>query len=298
MKRLVDLDTGEIIEGVSRVITTSQEKKIESYKQLQNQRKNLREVIKKNCGDFYFYRYDKLLERLKDDSATAFRFLYLCACADKDGYLIKYGKEYCKTKDDFTYIFDRPVRTARTYTTTLIANELLYKDSNGYRLNPMFYSMGGMDDDFKRQSVRTFNQAIKDLYYNSDPKEHTFIGQLLKLVPYINIYRNVLCTDINCAEKDKLKPLTKTEIVSILQPDNNYGYQLFDKLMNTFIKGEPVIGLFRSMGIDQYVINPKVFYRGNNYKELQDLIDMFDISKYQYLKKQENKKKMRKAEEV
>lgn len=174
----------------------------------------------------------------------------------------------------------------------IIDYKLVYKDTLGYRINPIYYSMGGMDDDFKRQSVRTFNQAIKELYYNSDPKEHSLMGQLIKLVPYINIYSNTICENIDCIDKKEIQPLTKTEIANILQANNTYGYTLLDKLMNIFIKGEPVIGLFTSMGQYQYRVNPRLFYRGNNPWELRDLIDLFDIAKNQFIRK----KKMTKEE--
>lgn len=291
-KRVIDYETGEIIDNVTRVVTESEEKRISEFKQLQQRRNNLRKLIEKHCGNFYFYRYDSLLDQLDDDTATGFRFLYLCACADAEGYFIKYKDEYCKTKDDFTYIFDRPVKTTRSYMTDMIKNKLVYKDAKGYRLNPIFYSMGKIEKEFKHRSVRTFDKAIKELYYNSNPKEHKLIGHLLKLVPYINIYNNTICENIDCNDKKQIRPLNKTEIALLLQSNNTYGYTLLDKLMNVFIKGEPVIGLFTSMGQDQYRINPRLFYRGNDYRELQDLIDAFDIAKSQFIRK----KKLNKGE--
>lgn len=288
-KKVIDYDTGEIIENVTKVITESQEKKASEYKQLQQRRKNLRELMKKHCGNFYFYRYDKLLEQLDDDTATAFRFLYLCACATSDGYFIKYKGEYCKTKDDFTYVFDRPQRTTRKYMDDLLVHNLIYKDKVGYRLNPLFYSMGGMDDDFKRRSIRTFNFAVKELYYNSDPKEHKMFGRLLKLVPYINVYNNVLCWNIEETEKDLIQPLTEDEIREIIHPKNNYSYDVMERFSKLFLKGEPVLGRFNSAEQYQYIINPRLFYRGNNVHDLQAVIDQFDIAKHQYLRKQKKK---------
>lgn len=288
-KKVVDYDTGEIIENVVRVVTKPEQKKIDEYKELQQRRKQLRELISNQCGGFYFYRYDKIVELLSDDTATAFRFLYLCACADKDGYLIKYDHEYCTTIEDFTYIFDKGKDSVKKYMKNIVEANLIYKDGQRYKLNPMYYSMGGMDDDFKRQSIRTFNNAIKHLYYNSNPKEHSIMGQLIKLVPYINIYNNTLCTDIECVDKKQLIPLDKADIANILQPNNNYGYTLLDKLMHVLVKGEPVIGLFISMGQYQYRVNPRLFYRGNNPKDLQDLIDTFDIAKTQFTDKKRRK---------
>ena len=291
-KRVIDYDTGEIIEDVSRIITETEDKKITEYKQLQQRRKHLRKLMEEHCGNFYFYRYDKLLEQLGEDTATAFRFLYLCACADKDGYFEKYANEYCKTKEDFTYIFDKGKDTVRRYVDSLLKHNLLFKDEKGYKLNPLFYSMGGMDSEFRRNTIRTFNKAVKELYYNSDPKEHRVIGKVLKLVPYINIYNNVLCWDIEETNKEKIQPLTIYEIREILHPKNNYSYDIMDKLEMLFIKGEPVLGRFESVGTEQFIINPRLFYRGNNPRDLQSIIDAFDIAKNQYLKKKQKRKSL------
>lgn len=284
-KTIIDYDTGEIITDVSRIITTSEDHKLSEYRRLQQKRENLRTMIEKHCGVFYFYRYDKLLEQLNDDTATAFRFLYLCACATKDGYIIKYDHEYCKIVEDFTYVFDKTKDTVRRYMEAMTDNNLIFKDDMGYRLNPLFYSMGGMNDDFKRNTIRTFNKAIKELYYNSNPKEHKMMGKLLKLVPYINIYNNVLCWDIYETDKQLIQPLDISEIRTILHSKNNYGYDVVNKIEDLFIKGEPVLGRFTSVGQTQYIINPRLFYRGNDAKDLKAIIDQFDIAKSRYQKK-------------
>lgn len=284
-KTFIDYDTGEVLEGITSYTTESDDAKRTAYRQLQQKRKHIRELVDHHCGEFYFYRYDKLLEQLQDDTATAFRFLYLCACADKDGYVYKYGREKCRSVEDFTYVFEKTKDTVRRYMETLTSNQLIFKNDGSYKLNPLFYSMGNLDDDFKRNTIRTFNKAIKELYYNSDPKEHKMIGRVLKLVPYINVYNNVLCWNIYETDKQLIQPLTLSEIRTIIHPRNNYGYQVVENLMNLFIKGEPVIGNFTSIGEEHYIINPRLFYRGNNANDLQLIIDQFDISKYQHLKR-------------
>lgn len=292
-RRLCDLNTGEIYEEVVKVITKKQQETATEYKKRKEQRQKLFDKISRHCGNFYFYRYDKLLHQLNQDTAIGFRFLYLCACADKDGYFIKYNGEYCRTKEDFVYIFEKTKPTVRKYVDELIGDNLLFKDDKGYRINPLFYSAGNITDEFKRNSIRTFNNAIKELYYNSDPREHSLIGQFLKLAPYINIYTNTLCWNIEEKNKDYIEPLSRNEIIGILEIESKYSYTIFNKLERIFIKGEPVLGKFTSSGQDLYRINPRLFYRGNNVKELQDLIDMFDINKKQYIKYVE-KKKMKK----
>lgn len=295
-KNYLDLEFGNVEEDIHHLVTEKQHEAGLRYKKQLERRQKLYEKLSSHCGNFYFYRYDKLLEQLKDDTAVGFRFLYLCACADEEGYFIKYNNMYCKTREDFTYIFEKPKNTVCRYIDEMINNNLLFKDDKGYKLNPLFYSTGKLDNEFKRNSVRTFNKAVKELYNNASSKEHAYIGKLLKLAPYVNVYNNILCWDIKETDVNKVNPLTIEEIRGIVHPNNNYSYAVMDKLENLFIKGEPVIGAFNSVGQVQYIINPRLFYRGNNINDLQAIIDHFDISKSQYLKKVKKKKMERKGE--
>lgn len=291
----VSLSTGERVNDVVELVTMDKKKRQEQYKQFQQKRSRLRKLMERQCGNFYFYRYDKLLEQLDDDTATAFRFLYLCACADKDGYFQKNSSRNCSSIDDFINIFDAGKDTIRRYMETLINNKLLFKEDNGYKLNSIYYHTGKLPDEYKNNTIRTFNEAIKELYHASTPREHKMIGQILKLVPYINIYNNVLCWNIEETDKSKIQPLTFDDIRNIMRPKNKYNYEIMKKLEKLFVKGEPVLGNFSSVSEEQYIINPRVFYRGNDVNDLKAIIDQFDIAKNQYINKKK-KKMMKKGE--
>lgn len=293
-KRFFDED-GVIYDGVIRLITEKQQAAGIKRKKELEQRRKLYEKIEEHCGNFYFYRYDKLIEQLNDDTATAFRFLYVCTCANKDGKIIAYDDTPCRTISDFTYVFEKTIDTVKHYLETIMSNNLIYKKDGCYWVNPIYYVTNLQDSDNKKHSVRVFNEAIRHLYRNSNPKEHSLMGQFLKLVPYINIYTNILCWDIGETDPDFIHPLTKQEIQKVLKDDAAYGCVIFNKLEKVFIKGEPVMGRFISSGEEIYRINPRLFYRGNNVKQLQDLIDTFDINKNQYIRRVE-KKKMKKME--
>lgn len=293
----MNMRTKEITDNVVSLITSSQQERNTQFSQRTKKQKKLNKLIYQHCGGFFFYKYSDLLEHVKGDTAAAFRFIYLCACADKDGYFIKYHDKYCESRDDFTYIFDRPLRTTRKYVDELVGYDLLIKDMQKYKLNVDYYSCGVIDENFKRQSVRTFRNAVKELYCNSDPNQHGLIGELLKFIPYLNIYNNVLCWYPEEPSKDMIQPLTLQEIRHILRQNSNYGYVIEEKLEDIWINGEPVFGKFETVGEYHYIINPRLLYRGNDPKDLQSLIDQFDISKHQYLNNlNKHKRKMVKGE--
>ena len=116
------------------------------------------------------------------------------------------------------------------------------------------------------------------------------------IAPYINLYNNILCWYPEESDKDKIQPLTLAEIRFILRANSNYGYEIERKLESLFIKGEPVFGKFEAAEEYQYIINPRLLYRGNDPLQFKGLIDQFDVAKGQYLNKKENKKTKKKMD--
>lgn len=296
-KQLIDPETGEII-NVSRYITPEQDERISNFRRMTKKARKLHKMIAQHCGGFFFYRYQDLLSVLDGDTATGFRFVYLCACATKEGYFIKYNNELCRTQEDFTYIFDKTKDTVKKYLLKLEERNLIFKDEKGYKLNSLYYYCSlNNDDEQKRNSVRTFRNCVKELYNNSNPNEHALMGELLKFVPYINIYNNVVCWNPEESDKNEVQPLTLRDIRYVIRENSNYGRELEEKLEMIFIKGEPVFGKFEAANEHHYVINPRLLYRGNDPSQFKSLIDQFDIAKGQYLNKQ-HKLRKRKTENV
>lgn len=283
--------TGEFKDDVRSITTGSDIKKREENIKAFHLRREFFNTIGKELGNFYFYRYDKLLELLNEDTATAFRFLYLCTYGDKHGNILTYNDQKCSTYSDFIFIFDRTKSSVIKIVKTLEDYKLIYKQNDYYKISREYYSMNLDSTAFKKNSIRTFNRAIRDLYNNSDPREHSIIGELLKLVPYINISNNVLCWNIEDVHPDEIVPLDMNEIRTILRPKSDYGRKIMNKLEKLFVKGEPVLGKFNSVDQIQYVINPRLFYRGNDITQLNAIIEQFDISKHRYLNNK-NKKRM------
>lgn len=288
-KRIADLETG-VIHEVVRFTTVKQAEAQASYKKRNKSKLEFNEELIGHYGYFYFLRYDKVIELLEDDTATAFRFLYLCTFGDRNGNIIAFDKHKCATYEDFTHIFEKTTATVKYYLGSMVENKLIYKESGYYKINPIYYSNSLDDDESKRNSIRTFKEAIKELYRNSNVREHALMGQIIKLVPYINIYKNILCFNIECADKDLIEPLSKNDIASILKPEGTYGYEMLDKLLKSYCKSEPVMGVFESGCEEHYVINPRLFYRGNKKEDLLSLVDAFDISKAQHERKLQKKR--------
>lgn len=271
-------DTGEVKENVVSIITEEDRRRHKEYKN----KKEFQHYLHGKYGEFFFYKYDELLNTLNNQVATAFRFLYLCTFADKDNKIKVFSDMYAKKENDFMVIFNKPRKTCSDFCKALKESELIYKDHNGiYRVNEHYYSRKIIDnDDFKHHCIRAFNIAIQELYQRINVTEHTFAGEFLKLIPFMNIYWNVLCEekDIYNQDSNQIVPLTKQGIQEILRPNSDYGRKLYTKMEKYTIHDEPVLVKFVSGEVTQYIINPRLFYRGNNIKNLEGTINHVKIS--------------------
>lgn len=286
---------GEAIQGIDHVVTKKEQAAKDAYKERNRKQYELAQLINTYYSTFFFYKYDELLDYIEGDTATAFRFLYLCSFADKRGYIMVNDQKYCTRQKDFVEIFDKTDSTVHGYVEELYKDNLIFNTDDGkYQVNMDFYSTKLDDDIFRQNSIRAFRRAIKSLYHNSSPREHSKIGEILKIVPFVNIYNNIICKNPKCSNSDEIEPMTIQEVLSILRPDSDYGRKIFKELEMLTVNDEFVIGIFESAGEKHCIMNPRIFYGGNDPQNLQSLIDQFDVSKCQFLNNKRRAKLKRK----
>ena len=275
----VNFDTGEKIDNVTRIITEQQEHKIIEFRKHNNAAIHIQDAY----GEFFFYKYDDFLSYLNYDLATAFRFLYLCSFADRDGKIFIGNEKPVISEQDFIVLFDKSRTSVEYFCKDLINSELIYKDFSGiYRVNDNYFSKKIInDEDFRNRSTRVFDEAIQNLYKQLTSNEHTFAGELLKLIPYMNIRTNILCRNIDETIPERISPLSKDELQNIFRPNSDYGRKLRSRIEKFSIHSEPVIGKITLMYESHYFVNPRLFYRGDNINDLKAILDHIDISIYQ-----------------
>lgn len=278
--------TGEI-EEMAEYKTVQQKNRDLNFRELQIKKQNFYKYIKENIGQFYFQKYKELLQVVNNDTATAFRFLYLCCFADEQGNIV-YDNNFMTKQEDFVKIFKS--NSTKKIMRDLKNKNLIYKDGRKfYSINMNYFSLGLPKNIETNTCTRTFKDSIKDLYLKSSITEHKTLGYIVKLLPYVNFYNNVICLNVNNRGEEDVHPLNKQEIVKILSQNINTGYKVLDKLEKSLIANEPVILKVEGLSEEHFIINPKLFYSGNNKKELRGVIEQFDIVKNQYFKRKARK---------
>ena len=237
-----------------------------------------------NFGSFYFNNYMKLLKKLNGNTALLFRFLYLCTYADYDGYL-KYGNyshgvhHGYMTEKDFEEVFSMSKAMITKLKNELYDNKLIMKSKTDDRLivNGSFYTRGELCLGDMLDSSRVFDDGIQELYKKSNPREHKKIGILIPLLPYLNKYHNILCKKPLEKELKYIEPLTLREICNIVGYDNSNEDKLKKQIENITVKDIPMVAFISHAKGRFFVVNPSLFYKGNNLDDLKGVINLFKV---------------------
>lgn len=293
-RELVDPTTGEFVvaygkEELIEYKIQARENKAKGYEIRKNKNK-LSMLVDEELGSFYFNKYTELLEQTKTDkgkydTALVFRFLYLCTYLGFDGVLMYGGYRNNKHHDlmqekDLQEVLQIDRKQVRQTKERLVELGLVEITEQGHiKVNKKYCKKGNitMADKEGKNIVRVFDQGIQKLYKATLPKEHKRLGLLVPLLPYLNIQYNVLCHNIEETQASKIEPLSIQEVCSIVGYNVNNARRLEKELIGATVGQEPCFMVSISAYAVIYTINPRLFYRGNDVKSLQSVIDMFKI---------------------
>jgi len=283
-KNLVDHETGEVL-GERKVLepgekvwhppTTSQK---EGWEYVCGEITPLPFYLQEQFGNFVHSRYDALLKRTNYDTATAFRFIYLCTYMEYDtGYIVWGGKRI--NSHYLADIFNVHKNTITNIKKKLFDYQLIFEDHDQNIYVNMEYCYKGdisNNKQYRQQCTRIFNNGIQNLYNNtSDFRDHKMLGKLLLLLPYVNIYHNVICLNIKERDWDKLVIPNSVQMDQIIHTSLNNNQKQMKKLLDIEVNGEPAILVIKHKNVHMYAINPRIYYGGTKLSDVQELSGMF-----------------------
>lgn len=240
---------------------------------------------------FYFSHYINLLKVIDNDLALAFRFLYLCTYGDFNGVLRNYERKMkCTiddpeknliTDDELLEIFHVGKSEAHEIRKKMYSTGLIYKDKNRIRVNDEYYLKGKLNNnkEFVGNSTRVFENGIREIYNNSNSREHKFIGLIIPLLPYINYQHNVLCWNPECQEPSEIKPMSLVEACKIMNYSSSNPTRMKNKLKRITVNNEYFIGFWETNGTKSMIVNPAVFYCGCEKTALEGVINLFKMNR-------------------
>ena len=276
---MIDTETGEWL-GTTTVDDMEDTRRKKKYMDKRKSTDEFNVWVAKELGSFYFLFYRMLSSYI--EKQYIFRFLYLCTYMDYSNNLL-YGNfkgegSYMREKDlqDVLKLSERETdRTKKIF----IDNELLLITEDNYlQVNNNFCLKGKIPSKKKRNTkIRIFENAIKELYEKSEPREHKKLTLLISILPYINYSHNIVCYKPDNKFISQMKPMTLKDICKIVKYSAINVSRLKRELLSLRVGGELVVMITETDDAKLITINPKVYYKGGESEKdtLQEICGYF-----------------------
>lgn len=155
---------------------------------------------------------------------------------------------------------------------------VLKKDEDGIlMIDETFCKKGETTKAYNKESTRIFDNTIRKLYEQSKSTEHKKLGLFVRLIPYINFKYNIICYNPKEETEKYIKPMDMKQICDIVGYNNKNSARLKRELFSIKVDEKFVVGNFETGAGNAFVINPSVFYAGNNIEDLKWLNSLFKI---------------------
>lgn len=249
----------------------------------------LKDYFTVNGGFINFY-YGDWIDKL--DPHDLFRFLYLATNMDYDrsnGNLIKHGKNNrieSMNKKDIKQVMNMTSSTFTRFMSCMMTNDLIIHENEKYYINSEYVNKGKARKD---EHTRVFVKSVRYLYENTEPREHKTIGRLYQLGKYTNKKYNIICTNPDEKDIEKIVPISLSGICEILNAynDKKTCSLFYHKLNNYVLTGEYDSRLFKKLNInnkalkDKLIVNPKLFYSGGSINSINLILDYLNVDNYE-----------------
>ncbi|MGN0488203.1 MAG: hypothetical protein ACI4HO_02945 [Ruminococcus sp.] len=236
------------------------------------------EYIKsKRIGKKSAYTFVSVSEEFDSVSAANItRLIYLSTYLSYDNNELRVSERRVLTRNELSAVLGVSESTAERFWKEVSPKYVSENGSGKLKLNQDIFVRGKMKG-LMSFYIKVFAKGMRDLY-NSVPKsKHKALGYIFAMLPYINIEHNILCHNTDETDIDNIEPMSMQEFCREI----GYDYRHVDRLHNvfkslTFDVGNGKQELFCSIiknectGKQLMIVNPKVFYSGNNAKAVSE----------------------------
>lgn len=253
----------------------------QTQKDYMEEKKDFREFLRANQGDYTHAIYQYGTEYLGEISNLD--LVRLCILAT---YSSSSGKCYDKNRNpikrsSLSTIWDvHRSKIGETYDSLMRAGCITENENKQITVNTNIFKYGKMEEIemINQTYTRMFNEKLLGLYHNTPKRTRKQIGMMIRLLPYVNYKYNVLCKNPDTHIKDEIEPLNWMEICEILGKEaDDTVTRTKNTLMKFKIDNFDVLGQFSTGSGYHIVINPKVYYAGNNLEDIKHLYTMFNM---------------------
>lgn len=256
-------------------------RKKEEFAKLKKDRRQFVDMF----DNFFFLSFNKVLE-LDLEKQMVIRLLRLCCDLDYDNVVRKNQLTMLKmTNKEVGEILNLQERETKKTMSYIKQRGLIKMNENKeIKVNDDFVVKGKLQTSNKKQTmkdgyVRIFEDGFKELYDNCNPRDHKKLFFFIQILPYVNIYYNILCLNPLESDLNKIEILTWNELMKILKIESaQASWRIKQNLLSLKIKEKHVIMIITQGKNQGVTINPRIYYKGNNnLNMIKGLINSFDL---------------------
>lgn len=284
---VINNETGEIINENFKIQEIEDTIRKKEYAEKDKLSKEFKDLQQEYLGSFIFYMFKDMqsLQNILTD-ADLVKFIYIGSYIKNNGALMMDNNITYIDKKKLRHLLQVSDKPFKQFYDKLIENKLLLEKDNNLYINLNFF-WRGKENTYKnftgnklKDYSRVYIKTIRQLYDNMPKNNHKRIAMVYKLLPYVNWKYNVLCKNIDETEKSNIDVLTIGDVVDLLSYDKTHitrfkkdFYSLKYNNYNIFVSIQHEPNYLQSI----ILVNPLLFYRGNDIKELEYLITLFSL---------------------
>lgn len=221
------------------------------------------------------------------------RFMMLATCISYGGNL--YHNRNRVKKSTLSRIWDLNAESSINKTYNLLKDiGYIYMTDEGYiMINEDIVVKGSVSAKLKELKkndenftyMRIYIQNIKRLYYDTPTTQKKKLANLFLILPYINYKYNVFCSNPTETDVEKLDLLNWTDLARICDYNVSQAARFKRELFKLKLYGCDVIGCFERSTGKTIIVNPAIYYVGNNVDDVLYLYKLFDMKPKKHRKK-------------
>jgi hypothetical protein len=269
VKKVADPETGELL--IQAPATTY---KIVSIKQAEAFK--TRNEVRKGSEKRFTFTNMEAVKKLPNDIKMAHLgyLLYLQCFLNYYGVISVRNKPF--NRKGLIKLLNVSENTFDSFMRVMKANDLITEVNKVYVVNSDYHFKGKTEDS---RVIKSFCTTVKTLYHNSKQAD---LGLIYRLLPYVHLETNTLCSNPYEQDVEKTIPLNKAQLAEITGIDERTIYSKMRRMQ----VGEHFVFADISVGTSEtfYRINPMLFYRKNGEAD-PSLIELFSIKKQAFRKR-------------
>lgn len=288
---VINKDTGEVVDNISingtysgvTVHTQEQDKFNDVRKILEHKNSGIPVVLEEKYGNFvhsYFELQEPYLQAIQNKYRGTYanihivHFLLLASFVSKNGYIIINGNK--QRKSGLKNIWQLEKSNANKEFKMLCSIGYISTDEDDYiKVNQSIVNKGKAHRD--TTYTRLFSSTIQDLYYTTEPSQRKQLAYIYKLIPYINRYYNIVCSNPTETEMENIRRMDWKDLCAICGYHETQLKRFEEAVTHFRYKGRPLIGQFMVEGRVTIIVNPAAYYAGNDRSQLYYINTLFKL---------------------